>query len=83
LRAIDTNLPRPLHLWSVAQQATIEMGIAFGALSLRIASAFGSDLPGKSLSLIDFRVAFAMAGLLTCVSSFYLRRPRDAGAGID
>ncbi len=70
-------------LWSVAQQSTIGMGIAFGALSLRIGAAISPDVQGKSLSLMDFRVAFAMAGLLTFVSGiFYLRLPRDAGAGI-
>jgi EmrB/QacA subfamily drug resistance transporter len=71
-------------LWSVAQQATLGMGIAFGALSLRAAAAVCPDSPGKSLSLMDFRIAFAMAGMLTLFSGIgYLRLPRDAGAGIN
>jgi len=70
-------------LWSVAQQSTIGMGIAFGALSLRIAGAISPDAAGKSLSLMDFRIAFAIAGLAAFISGlFYLRLPRDAGAGI-
>ena len=70
-------------LWSVAQQMTIGMGIAFGALCLRGASAAreGEPVPGMaSFVLADFRWAFAAAGCLTLVSVIgYARLGRDAG----
>jgi len=69
-------------LWSVAQQMTIGMGIAFGALSLRIASALQGSAPA-SFVLADFRVAFALAGGMVLVSLVgYIRLPRDAGSQI-
>jgi len=69
-------------LWSVAQQMTIGLGIAFGALSLRIASALqGTSATGFVLT--DFRVAFALAGAMIFVSlAGYIRLPRDIGSQI-
>jgi len=46
-------------LWSVAQQMTIGMGIAFGALCLRLS---GSD--SAPFALADFHWAFAAASVL-------------------
>jgi EmrB/QacA subfamily drug resistance transporter len=71
-------------LWSVAQQMTIGMGIAFGALCLRVSAAFhptGSD--AGHFSIGDFRWAFVAAGLLTLSSVIgYVRLKRDAGSAI-
>ena len=69
-------------LWSVAQQMTIGMGIAFGALSLRIAAALQGSAPA-SFVLADFRVAFALAGGMILISLVgYFRLPRNAGSQI-
>ncbi len=69
-------------LWSTNQQMTIGMGIAFGAVCLRVTSALrGSH--AASFTLGDFHWAFAIAGLLTLVSVIgYVRLPRDAGSRI-
>jgi EmrB/QacA subfamily drug resistance transporter len=71
-------------LWSVAQQMTIGMGIAFGALSLRASAALsGTEAGPMPFALADFRWAFAAAGLLTLASvAGYLRLPKDAGSAI-
>jgi EmrB/QacA subfamily drug resistance transporter len=73
-------------LWSVAQQMTIGMGIAFGALCLRISASLhhaGTDAGPVQFTLQDFRWAFGMAGLLTLGSIMgYVRLPRDAGSTI-
>ena len=68
-------------LWSVAQQMTLGMGIAFGALCLRVSSSIHrpSGDPFR-YALGDFHWAFALAGLLTLASVIgYVRLPRDAG----
>ncbi len=69
-------------LWSVAQQMTIGMGIAFGALSLRVATALrGAD--GSGFGLVDFRIAFGFAGALILLSVIgYIRLARDAGSRV-
>jgi MFS family permease len=69
-------------LWSVAQQMTIGMGIAFGALALRVATALrGAN--GAGFGLGDFRVAFGFAGALILVSLIgYIRLERNAGSQI-
>lgn len=73
-------------LWSVAQQMTIGMGIAFGALALRIAA----HVRGESMeagaahfTLGDFQWAFAMAGVAALISVFgYRGLAHDAGSNI-
>jgi EmrB/QacA subfamily drug resistance transporter len=68
-------------LWSVAQQMTIGLGIAFGALCLRLSA----SLHGHTGAFVtsDFRFAFAAAALLTLFSVIgYVRLPKDAGAAI-
>jgi len=71
-------------LWSVAQQMTIGLGIAFGALCLRLSAALHAPRPGAdatSFSLGDFRWAFAAAGAVVLASVVgYVRLPRDAGS---
>ena len=73
-------------LWSVAQQMTIGMGIAFGALALRIAAYFRGesiDAAGAHFTLGDFQWAFAMAGVITLISvQGYRGLARDAGNNI-
>jgi hypothetical protein len=73
-------------LWSVAQQMAIAMGIAFGALCLRLATSLGrtepSD-PSRPFALGDFRWAFIASSVLIIVSIVgYARLPRDAGNAI-
>ncbi len=66
-------------LWSTNQQMTIGMGIAFGAVCLRVSSVLGGHRAGL-FTLPDFHRAFVMAGLLTLVSVIgYIRLPRNAG----
>jgi EmrB/QacA subfamily drug resistance transporter len=72
-------------LWSVAQQMAIGMGIAFGALCLRISTALGAAprLQSQAFALADFRWAFLAAGVLIAVSIVgYARLPADAGNAI-
>ncbi len=72
-------------LLSVAQQMTIGMGIAFGAVCLRASASlhgagFDTGAHANALALGDFRWAFAAAGMLVFISiAGYLRLPRDAG----
>jgi EmrB/QacA subfamily drug resistance transporter len=69
-------------LWSVAQQMTIGMGIAFGALALRAGHALYPSAAGH-FTLPDFRFAFIAAAVLTMGSIVgYVRLPRDAGDAI-
>ncbi len=71
-------------LWSVAQQMTIGLGIAFGALSLRIAALFHGTRSGSAgFALPDFHWAFIVGGVLVLCSVLgYVRLPRDAGHAI-
>jgi EmrB/QacA subfamily drug resistance transporter len=71
-------------LWSVAQQMTIGLGIAFGALCLRIAAMFhGSGAGSAPFALQDFHWAFIAGGVLVLSSVLgSLRLPRDAGHSI-
>jgi len=72
-------------LWSVAQQMAIAMGIAFGAMCLRMAASFSGTAPDPSspFALGDFRWAFVAAGLLILISMVgYARLPHDAGNAI-
>jgi EmrB/QacA subfamily drug resistance transporter len=84
----DVDDPRKAQastLWSVAQQMTIGMGIAFGALCLRISTAFGAAPHPQSQAFVlgDFRWAFIAAGVLIAVSIVgYARLPADAGNAI-
>ncbi|HDR9834311.1 TPA: DHA2 family efflux MFS transporter permease subunit [Burkholderia multivorans] len=67
-------------LWSAAQQMTIGMGIAFGALSLRVAASLRGDTGGVHYLLEDFRWAFVAAGVLALLTlPGYARLARDAG----
>jgi EmrB/QacA subfamily drug resistance transporter len=72
-------------LWSVAQQMTLGMGIAFGALCLRISTALGAAPRREALAFVlgDFRWAFVAAGVLIAASMVgYARLPADAGNAI-
>jgi EmrB/QacA subfamily drug resistance transporter len=72
-------------LWSVAQQMAIGMGIAFGALCLRISTTFDAAprREAQAFALGDFRWAFLAAGVLIAVSIVgYARLPADAGNAI-
>ncbi len=73
-------------LFSGAQQMTLGMGIAFGALCLRLASSLRPSSPGEAAvpyTVADFHWAFVIAGLLTLASVVgYARLPADAGASI-
>ncbi len=68
---------------SVTQQMMIGMGIAFGALCLRLAAAARGVQAGAPFIPGDFHCAFALAGLLMLVSLVrYARLPHDAGSAI-
>jgi EmrB/QacA subfamily drug resistance transporter len=73
-------------LWSVAQQMTIGLGIAFGALCLRAVASFRHDGAGPlsgAYDLVDFRWAFAIAAVLTLISIIgYMALPKDAGRAL-
>jgi EmrB/QacA subfamily drug resistance transporter len=72
-------------LWSVAQQMAVGMGIAFGALCLRISTTLGAEPRLKTQAFVfgDFRWAFVAAGVLIAVSIIgYARLPADAGNAI-
>ena len=72
-------------LWSVAQQMTVGMGIAFGALCLRISTTFDAAPRREAQAFVlgDFRWAFLAAGVLIAVSIVgYARLPADAGNAI-
>ena len=67
-------------LWSAAQQMTIGMGIAFGALALRLAALVRGDAAGIHYVLDDFRWAFVAAGVLALLTlPGYVRLASDAG----
>lgn len=67
-------------LWSAAQQMTIGMGIAFGALSLRLAALVRGDAAGMHYVLDDFRWAFVAAGVLALLTlPGYARLASNAG----
>jgi len=69
-------------LWSVAQQMTIGLGIALGALCLRVASLLDKDTHG-GFSVANFRSAFAVAALIVFFSVIgYVNLPRDAGDAV-
>ncbi|MDR5806094.1 MULTISPECIES: DHA2 family efflux MFS transporter permease subunit [unclassified Caballeronia] len=69
-------------MWNAAMQMSIGLGIAFGALALRTASAYhGKDgAHAHTFTLDDFRLAFLAAGVVTLVSIYgYVKLSRDAG----
>ncbi|TDN63397.1 MFS transporter [Paraburkholderia sp. BL10I2N1] len=70
-------------LWSAAAQMTIGLGIAFGAVSLRLGALVHGEEAGRPFTLDDFRLAFLFAGLLTFVSVLgYMRMAHDAGQSV-
>lgn len=67
-------------LSSAAQQMTIGMGIAFGAMSLRLASLLRGDASGTHYVMADFRWAFLAAGVLALLTlPGYARMAANAG----
>jgi EmrB/QacA subfamily drug resistance transporter len=77
-------------LWSVAQQMTIGMGIALGALALRLSTFLDhgrlggtADSGRVQFSAANFRWAFAAAAVVVLVSVIgYVRLPRGAGDAV-
>lgn len=73
-------------LWSTMQQMSIGMGIALGAVCLRLASlshADGKPSDHGHFAVADFHWAFAIMALLTVLPTIaYWRLPRDAGRSI-
>lgn len=73
-------------LWSAASQMTTGMGIAFGAVALRVAAASrgaSGTVPAEHFTLGDFRWAFSMAGVVILLSlPGYFRMAADAGSGL-
>ncbi len=70
-------------LWSAAAQMTIGLGIAFGAVSLRVGALLNGEESGHAFTLDDFRLAFLFAGALTLVSVWgYMQMAHDAGQSV-
>lgn len=73
-------------LWSTMQQMTTGLGIAFGAVCLRLASLarISEDATGSHpFTVTDFQWAFAATALLTLLPTIaYWRLPHDAGHSI-
>ncbi|MBN3806949.1 MFS transporter [Paraburkholderia sp. Ac-20336] len=70
-------------LWSAAAQMTLGLGIAFGAVSLRVAAHLNGETTGHVFTLDDFRLAFLFAGILTLLSVLgYRGLARNAGQSI-
>ncbi len=66
-------------LGSVLQQFTMGLGIAVGALALRVGSLFHA--PSTTLTMTDFHVAFFLTGLLALAGlADMFALPQDAGA---
>jgi hypothetical protein len=85
------DIPEPLKssastMWSMMQQMSIGMGIAFGAVCLRMAnlSRTGGTPAGYSqFTVADFHWAFAITALVTVLPTIvYWRLPHDAGRSI-
>jgi EmrB/QacA subfamily drug resistance transporter len=69
-------------LTSIVLQATMGMGIAFGAALLRVGGLVHQDPPG-SFSLFAFQMTFVVIGALTLFSVLdVLKLPSDAGNNI-
>jgi EmrB/QacA subfamily drug resistance transporter len=78
----ESQLSDASTLSSMIQQMTIGMGIAVGAIALRLAGALHSTNAG-SLTAGDFRIAFALVGmiaLIAVIDSFSLAS--NAGAEV-
>jgi hypothetical protein len=81
------DVPRPqmsgaTTLFSMLQQMNAGMGIAFGALALRLAGLL-RGMPGGRAGAADFRLAFALVALLALLALVdVLRLPHDAGAQV-
>ena len=64
-------------------QMTQGLGIAFGAVSLRVGATLNGETPGHVFTLDDFRFAFLRAGIITLVSvGGYMQMARDAGHNV-
>ena len=69
-------------LSSMAQQMTLGMGIAFGALCLRLGAAIEGNATGTP-SVMDFRIAFGLVAVVALAALFDVRRlAPDAGAEV-
>ena len=69
-------------LLNIAQQMSMGMGIALGAVALRVAGLFGTNASGGIL-LSDFRVAFVIVGVIALISIFdALTLSRTAGDAV-
>jgi EmrB/QacA subfamily drug resistance transporter len=69
-------------LFSVFQQMNAGIGIAFGAVALRIAALLSGHSP-ETLTPFDFRIAFALVALLALLALIDIRRlPSDVGAEV-
>jgi hypothetical protein len=64
-------------LFSLTQQIGMSMGVALGALMLSVSQAARG---AAGLSLFDFKLALALAGLMCVAASWpFATLPRDAG----
>ncbi len=73
-------------LYSVAQQMTLGLGIAFGALCLRVSATLGGGTRSLAnpFATTDFRWAFTAAAAVSLVSVVgYVRLPQEAGSTLN
>jgi len=69
-------------LSSMIQQMTMGMGVAFGALCLRLGAAIDGNATG-SPSVMDFRIAFGLVAAVALAALFDVRKlAPDAGAEV-
>jgi EmrB/QacA subfamily drug resistance transporter len=74
------DMSNATSLSSMAQRLSQSVGVAFGALSLQVATSFNHS---SGVQAGDFRFAFAAVGLLSTLSMLWLLRlPHDAGAEV-
>jgi EmrB/QacA subfamily drug resistance transporter len=76
----NRDMSSATSLSSVAQQLSLSLGVTIGAFALETANAFNG---GKALGAHDFWPAFAVVGLISASSVFWMARlAPDAGAEV-
>jgi len=56
-------------LYNVVQQMAMGMGVALGALTLRVTGLFGPEATGSAIPVINFQMAFAIIGVVALIGA--------------
>jgi len=56
-------------LYNVVQQMAMGMGVALGALTLRITGLFGPEATGSMIPVVNFQMAFAIIGVVALIGA--------------